>query len=109
MYYKKDCIKMIPLGLNELGRQECNSCVIKMSGLPLYCFAQDLSSIATTLNAKMVHVPHLSNGLPGSTALFYFNSKKDMDHALALKDSLSSQGRQVYLTTLDQKTCFACG
>ena len=57
----------------------------------------------------MVHVPRLSNDLPGSTALFYFNSKKDMDQALALKDSLSYQGRRVYLSSLDQKTCFACG
>src|ERR1043165_9255011 len=108
MFYKKDCIKMIPLGLNELGQQERNSCVIKLSGLPLYCFARDLSPIATRLNAKMVHVPRLSNGLPGSTALFYFSCQKDMDHALTLKD-ISYQGRRVHLTTLDKKTCFACG
>jgi hypothetical protein len=57
----------------------------------------------------MVHVSCLSNGLPRSTALFYFNSKKDMDQALALKDSLSYQGRRVYLSSLDQKTYFACG
>ena len=100
---------MIPLGLNELGQQERNSCVIKMSGLPLYCFAQDLSPIATKLNAKMVHVPRLFTGLPGSTALFYFNSKKDIDQALMLKDSLLYQGRHIYLSSLDQKNCFACG
>src|ERR1044072_1584314 len=108
MFYKKDYIKMIPLGLNELGQQERNSCVIKMSGLPLYCFARDLSSIATKLNAKMVHVPRLSNSLPGSTALFYFSSQKDMDHALTL-NGISYQGRRVHLATLDKKTCFACG
>src|ERR1043165_4566381 len=80
-----------------------------MSGLLLYCFAQDLSPIATRLNAKMVHVPCLSNGFPGSSALFYFNNKKDMDQALALKDSLSYQDYHVYLSSLNQKTCFACG
>src|ERR1043165_7763532 len=108
MFYKKDCIKMLPLGLNDTGRNERNACVIKMSGLPLYCFTRNLSPVASKLNAKMVHVPRLPNGLPGSTAYFYFNSKKDKNQALALKE-LSYQGRQVFLTTLDKKSCFACG
>src|SRR4026208_1944877 len=107
MFYKKDCIKMLPLGLNETDHKERNSCVIKMSGLPLYCFARDLSPIATKLNAKMVHVPRLPNGLPGSTAYLYFDNEKDKNQALALKE-LSYQGRRVFLSTLDQKACFAC-
>ena len=57
MFYKKDCIKLMLLGLNKSGLKECNKCVIKMSDLPLYCFAQDLSPVASKLNAKMVHVP----------------------------------------------------
>jgi hypothetical protein len=33
----------------------------------------------------MVHVPRLLNGLSRSTALFYFNSKKDMNQASHFK------------------------
>ena len=76
---------MLSRGLNDTSHKERNACVIKMSGLPLYCFAWDLSSIASKLNAKMVHILHLPNGLPGSTADLYFNSEKDMNQALALK------------------------
>ena len=83
MFYKKDYIKMLPFRLNDTGRKERNACVIKMSGLSLYCFAWDLFPVASKLNAKMVHVPRLSNGLLGSTAFFYFSNEKDMDWALA--------------------------
>ena len=56
------------------------------SSLILFC--SESFSIVTKLNAKMVHIPHLSNGLSRFTALFYFDNDKDINQALALKNSL---------------------
>ena len=110
MFLKKECVRLTPLGLSKDESDLRNKYILKVSGLPLYCYSHDLWGLVEKLNATCVHVPRMNNStLPGTTAYLYFDNADDWDKALNSSETFSYQSRSLYVSSMLTRTCFACG
>src|SRR5688572_17877153 len=82
VYYKKESIRITPLKLSEQAIKDHTQFVIKLTGLPLFCYAKDLEEIGRKLNAKSIHVLRERGDVrPGTIAYLYFESDDELANA----------------------------
>ena len=71
-----------------MSEDECNNRnqhILKLNGLPLYCFSRDLAELGAKLKAKCVYVSHMNGTcFPSTTAYLYFENEDDKSDAILL-------------------------
>src|ERR1043165_5461140 len=112
IFYKKEAIRVTPLKLTEEAIKNRTQHVIKLTGLPLHCYAGDLLPTCEKLNAKTVHVPRVRGHVrPDTTGFIYYDSEEDLAAAAEKfnEQRIQFNGRPLHLVPLTVKTCYACG
>jgi len=110
MFLKKEYVRLTPLGLSKEELDLRNKYILKVSGLPLYCYSRHLWGLVEKLNTTCVHVSRMDNStLPGTTAYLHFDNAADWNKALNSRDTFSYQSRALYISSMTARTCFACG
>lgn len=69
-----------------------------------FCYAKDLTDIATKFKTKTIHVPKTQDdSRPGTTVFLYFENDEDLEASAAKEEKLYYQGRQLHLVLISEK------
>src|ERR1043165_5855515 len=83
IFYKKEAIRVTPLKLTEEAIKNRTQHVIKLTGLPLHCYASDLLPICEKLNAKTIHILQARGDVrPDTIGFIYYDSEEDLATAV---------------------------
>ena len=81
---------------------------MKITGLPLNTTAFDLKDYVESYNIKYCHVPrNPKTNRPKPMAIMYFSDDENFE--IATTKGFFFNNKQIYWTTLEQKTCHRCG
>ncbi len=108
VFIGQECVRVIPLALQEDQRQKRKDFCVKLSGLPRGTAPRDIIGILDAVNAKACFIPRNPKSYKFMNhAYIYFDSAELLEEMTV--SAYSFEGYELIWVAPDVQTCYKCG